>query len=497
MFSDNEDIDDTKTKTTESEVETKAVAKKQEPVEEIDFEPRPQDVVMWSLVHAHHPGNQYYAKLLDEINDLPEKVDAAASHKGSLLVDRIINEHKGRFLQLVMGSLAAGTLHEPSRRCRIMSRADAIQKVSQELMWLKYKKATSAAKLQQQQAAAAAAASIAVVPGTAPLKLPPKGRLGLATNGDIKSKILPKKIKTASELSMKPGQLALLAAEEQEEQQRVQELLAGSESAATAGGPSGPPLIKRNKATFRRAPNANPRHHGQPQPSNSQYYNRNATPASPGQRYLQYHQKPAPQPTQQRPRKQHQPWLRVHQEQIEEAIPKDASCVVHIFDRRVNLDAHAADASMYSLLRSWAQDDPYRKIQVELPTSSSSSSSNDSGDRTAGKRSATAMMSTTTMKKPSQPPTRNVMADIGTLDDAPDLKISQMENEETKGEKEEETSKNTQDDDRKDTNIADKNPLQQLVAKAKSIKRLKQGVHKARVDAALLRLERRGIHLSN
>jgi hypothetical protein len=187
----------------------------------------------------------------------------------------------------------------------------------------------------------------------------------------------------------------------------------------------------------------------------------------------------------------------VHQEQIEEAIPKDASCVVHIFDRRVNLDAHAADASMYSLLRSWAQDDPYRKIQVELPTSSSSSSSNDSGDRTAGKRSATAMMSTTTMKKPSQPPTRNVMADIGTLDDAPDLKISQMENEETKGEKEEETSKNTQDDDRKDTNIADKNPLQQLVAKAKSIKRLKQGVHKARVDAALLRLERRGIHLSN
>ena len=47
-------------------------------------------------------------------------------------------------------------------------------------------------------------------------------------------------------------------------------------------------------------------------------------------------------------------------EMISRSIPSNASAVFHIFDRRVNLDSHKADASFYSLLRSWVQDDPYR-----------------------------------------------------------------------------------------------------------------------------------------
>jgi hypothetical protein len=54
--------------------------------------------------------------------------------------------------------------------------------------------------------------------------------------------------------------------------------------------------------------------------------------------------------------------VKVTQEQIREAIPENASCIFHILDRRVNLDAHAPDASFYSLLRSWVQDDPYRQM---------------------------------------------------------------------------------------------------------------------------------------
>jgi LIN37 len=47
--------------------------------------------------------------------------------------------------------------------------------------------------------------------------------------------------------------------------------------------------------------------------------------------------------------------------EIERALPLAASCVFHIFDRRVNLDAHSgAVEDTYSLLRAWAQDDPYR-----------------------------------------------------------------------------------------------------------------------------------------
>ena len=54
------------------------------------------------------------------------------------------------------------------------------------------------------------------------------------------------------------------------------------------------------------------------------------------------------------------PYIRVTSEHIRKAIPKEASAIFHILDRRVNFDAHEADASMYSLLRSWVQDDPFR-----------------------------------------------------------------------------------------------------------------------------------------
>jgi len=53
---------------------------------------------------------------------------------------------------------------------------------------------------------------------------------------------------------------------------------------------------------------------------------------------------------------------RITVEQIEESIPEDASSVFHIYGRRVNFDMHKKDASMYSLLRSWVQDDPFRKV---------------------------------------------------------------------------------------------------------------------------------------
>ena len=49
-------------------------------------------------------------------------------------------------------------------------------------------------------------------------------------------------------------------------------------------------------------------------------------------------------------------------EQISRAIPKDASAIFHILDRRINFDSFPEDASLYSLLRAWVQDDPYRYI---------------------------------------------------------------------------------------------------------------------------------------
>ena len=48
--------------------------------------------------------------------------------------------------------------------------------------------------------------------------------------------------------------------------------------------------------------------------------------------------------------------------QITQSIPADASSIFHILDRRINFDAFPEDASFYSLLRAWVQDDPYRYI---------------------------------------------------------------------------------------------------------------------------------------
>lgn len=61
-------------------------------------------------------------------------------------------------------------------------------------------------------------------------------------------------------------------------------------------------------------------------------------------------------------------------EQIERALPNAASCVFHVFDRRVNLEAYNADTvTNYALLRAWVQDDPYRYLgpiaeDLVLPT---------------------------------------------------------------------------------------------------------------------------------
>lgn len=52
--------------------------------------------------------------------------------------------------------------------------------------------------------------------------------------------------------------------------------------------------------------------------------------------------------------------FKVTKEQIRKAMPKDASAIFHILNRRINFDAHQEDASMYSLIRSWVQDDPFR-----------------------------------------------------------------------------------------------------------------------------------------
>lgn len=47
-------------------------------------------------------------------------------------------------------------------------------------------------------------------------------------------------------------------------------------------------------------------------------------------------------------------------EEIEASIPANASSIFHVLDRRINFDNFSADASFYSLLRGWVQDDGYR-----------------------------------------------------------------------------------------------------------------------------------------
>jgi hypothetical protein len=47
--------------------------------------------------------------------------------------------------------------------------------------------------------------------------------------------------------------------------------------------------------------------------------------------------------------------------QMSAAIPKNASSIFHIWDRRIDFDSLREDTLSYSLLRSWVRDDPYRK----------------------------------------------------------------------------------------------------------------------------------------
>jgi len=49
-----------------------------------------------------------------------------------------------------------------------------------------------------------------------------------------------------------------------------------------------------------------------------------------------------------------------------EASPESTSSVFHVLDRRINLDSFHKDASFYSLLRAWVQDDPYRQIPPDM-----------------------------------------------------------------------------------------------------------------------------------
>jgi len=54
--------------------------------------------------------------------------------------------------------------------------------------------------------------------------------------------------------------------------------------------------------------------------------------------------------------------FQVSETDILNRIPEDASCVFYLFDRKINMDAQPPNASLYSLIRSWAQDDPCRVI---------------------------------------------------------------------------------------------------------------------------------------
>ena len=46
------------------------------------------------------------------------------------------------------------------------------------------------------------------------------------------------------------------------------------------------------------------------------------------------------------------------------AMPKDTTtpCIFHVFDRRINFDSFPPNASFHFLLRSWVEDDLYRKM---------------------------------------------------------------------------------------------------------------------------------------
>ena len=52
--------------------------------------------------------------------------------------------------------------------------------------------------------------------------------------------------------------------------------------------------------------------------------------------------------------------------EIECALQPSASCIVHVYDRRVNLSSFDDGSSQYRLARAWVQDDPYRSQPIEL-----------------------------------------------------------------------------------------------------------------------------------
>jgi hypothetical protein len=92
--------------------------------------------------------------------------------------------------------------------------------------------------------------------------------------------------------------------------------------------------------------------------------------------------------------------LKLHAEQIQEAIPDNASCIFHVFDRRVNLDALPPNVSMFALLRAWVQDDPYRQVPPTIEYLSDDHN-NDSLDRDSSDPTADAQ-SKAAMKQPKQ-----------------------------------------------------------------------------------------------
>lgn len=50
---------------------------------------------------------------------------------------------------------------------------------------------------------------------------------------------------------------------------------------------------------------------------------------------------------------------------IAKNIPKDASSIFHILDRRIDLDEVEEGVTFYELMRNWVRDDPYRQEPVK------------------------------------------------------------------------------------------------------------------------------------
>ena len=73
--------------------------------------------------------------------------------------------------------------------------------------------------------------------------------------------------------------------------------------------------------------------------------------------------------------------------EIANSIPSHASSIFHVFDRRVNFDSLSSDCSIYSMMRSWVQDDPYRVNEQEKMNLMDTVLSNKKIDKESGKMS--------------------------------------------------------------------------------------------------------------